>query len=131
MKTLVVERSHTNLAANYLGSNVVALEQTHAHLLEQELDLFSFLHRAVGLHLQLLEYTGRLVDVVLVLADRRQLSGETRSLVLHVDLALGDRAQRVDELQLDGHVRDLVHVRARLLHHFGHRLFELRASLRE
>ena len=74
MKRLVLEGAHTNLSANDLSANVVVLEQAHAHLLEQELDLLALLHRAVGFHLQLLEDGSRLVNIRLALFDGGQFA---------------------------------------------------------
>lgn len=79
---------------------------TEGDLIKDELCLFLPVHGAESLNLQLAEnITGRLDIAIVVLLEVRENLGDTGTLNLDENLALGDRSQGLDNLDLPVNVR--------------------------
>lgn len=79
---------------------------TEGDLIKYELCLLLSIHRSKSLNLQLAEdITGRLDIAIVVLLEVRENLGDTGTLDLDEDLALGDCSQGLDDLDLPVNVR--------------------------
>ena len=115
----------TDLPAQNAGLRPVSTLDTELDLGEDELRLFSPLHGAERLDLQLAEDVGRSLEVALLLLDIGQDFGDSRSLDLDKDLALRHRPECLDNRKLRLQVRRVVEEAHGRLHHLGDGLLEL------
>jgi hypothetical protein len=83
----VLEKLGTNLFGNNLSPGKVFFHKAEPNLFQNKISLFSFVHGAVGLHLELLENVTGLGGIALGLFDLRKSSRETRPLNFDKDLS--------------------------------------------